>query len=377
MLEGKDNTQKTGNSRIILSGAKKRATSVREQCKWMCKEYGKGRVVTLSLTFPNKGNLPRAECERRYHSLMTNHLRKVFLCGVMVFERSKSGRPHYHGFCVLRAEVDVSAGFNWAAYDANLKAAAEYRKDPTRKNWGKKMSTAKLYGSSATGELRNLWKLSFSRPTMAKYNFGIAHITPVRNSEAAAVYQAKYLTKADPSGGKYADEDKGRRTFRMFGKMPRKCSLQHQPLTPSSFIFRRKLEHAANLLGMSKYDDYADTLGPRWFHYLGDAIQDLPALYVMSVMANGREVFLEKGVRTWSWVEEGRRAEARITRCFAACFDERDRDLPSPKKETCFLPPTASGQKMVSSNFLLNGNDGTERACKDLPTQQPLSLSGA
>ena len=72
--EGANGTEKPTFSRCLESATKRRATVVRKEIEALTTRYGKNRVVTFTFTFPGKGNLERKECERRYHSLCTNHL---------------------------------------------------------------------------------------------------------------------------------------------------------------------------------------------------------------------------------------------------------------------------------------------------------------
>ena len=343
-MQGMDSTEKPTFSRCLSSAQKRRATVVRKEIEALTTRYPKRRVVTLTLTFAGKGNLPRKECERRYHSLCTHHLSKIFERWVVVFERSKTGRPHYHVVGVLKADVDVQEGFDWKAYDVSCKAGKTWRGKRTKANYALMKRAAREYGRSAPPALKALWKKEFSVATMAKYGFGIAHLTPVKNGEAAATYYAKYLTKENPNDYKYADEDKGMRCYRVGGSGHRACNLRHMPVTRQSYKFRRKLEFAASVLGFDEYAQFQEVCGPRWFYHLGDSIQDLPWQYVKFRLSEDSELLDNPTCQKWSWVIEGREAEDRIWRGFYALFSERDMDIPSPNEIASF-PPPGKGEK--------------------------------
>ena len=335
-------------SRCLSSTVKKRATVVRKEVEYLEKHYPKGRLVMLTITLPEKGNLERSECEKRFHSLQTHHLSKVFCRAVVVFQRApKTGRPHYHVVAVLRAEVDVREGFDWAAYDAALEAEETHRKDRTGGNWARMMNARKKYGRSAPQALRDLWKNEFSPETMAKYGFGIAHVMAIRNGKAAATYTAKYLTKEQDFDPRYNDEDKGKRSYWVFGEGHRACGLRHTPVTKTSLKWRRKVEFAAYELGFTRYDDFQNYCGPRWFHFLGDAIQDIPWEYVACCERYGTVFVEDPRLQDWPWIKDGKKAIERLGRCFYALFDERDKEIPTPN-ETASFPPPGQGGKRVS-----------------------------
>jgi len=322
---------------------------VRKEVEYLMEHYPKGRIVMLTITLPEKGNLDRSEVEKRFHSLQTHHLSKVFCRAVVVFQRApKTGRPHYHVVAVLRADVDVSEGFDWAAYDAALEAENIHTEDPTGGNWARMMNARKKYGRSAPEALRMLWQKDFCKETMAKYGFGIAHVMAIRNAKAAGVYTAKYLTKEQDFHPRYTVEDKGKRSYRIFGEGHRACQLRHTPVTRNSWKWRRKLEFAADVLGYAEYADYQEKCGPRWFHHLGDAIQDLPWQYVKFRMSDLGHLLDDPRIATWSWVVEGREAEDRLWRGFYALFDERDRDIPTPNVKT---ETNREVKKKTSSRF--------------------------
>lgn len=318
---------------------------VRIEIDALSRRYQMNRIVCFTLTFPDKGNLPRKECEKRFHSLCTNHLSKIFARWVLLFERSPKGRPHYHGVAVLKEkEIDVRTGFDWKAYGLSMKAGKTWRANRTKANWVKMKQAARGFGRTAPKDLKKLWKNEFSQATMAKYSFGIAHVTPLKNGVAAAKYYAKYLTKDNPNSYEFAEEDKGMRCYRVGGEGHRACNLRHVPVTKNSFKFRRKLEFAARELGFDEYDDFHRICGPRWWYHLGDAIQELPWQYVQFWFSEYRFYLDDPQLDTWPWVIEGREQIDRLHRAFYALFDERDMDIPSPNETTSF-PPPGQGEK--------------------------------
>lgn len=337
-------------SRILNSNQKKRATVLRVELEDIVSKYPLGRLVCITLTLPGRDPPSRSECEKRYHSLYTNVLSEIFECGVTVFERSPVGRPHYHLVAVLKDPgMDVRAGFSFEAYNGYLKLQKIYYKTKDKGDWARMKNKAKAYGKTVNDALRGLWDGVLSSASLAKYGFGIAHAVPVKSPKAVAVYYAKYLTKDSPGGERFAEEDKGARTYRIWGSRRRKINLKHVPWNKNTELFWLRLRYVAYQLGFADYEDYSRICGPRWYYYLGDYIQDVPKEVVI-MWRDHPWVFENPEMKSFPIVEEAEWWNGRIHRAFAAMFDpEKDPPLPQ-SKGTVFLSPPEQGEEKSSSN---------------------------
>lgn len=232
------------------------------------------------LSFPVR--VSRDECNRRFKSLHTNLFRKIFQCGVHVVERSDSGRLHIHGAAILKSAADVRTGFD---IDAYAQWQVEQSK-ASKGNLGRRKALTRKFGLNATPALKEIWKL-MSPKQMKKYGFGLAHVVPIlKNIDAAAVYFAKYLSKGAPTCAKdYAEEDKGARSYRVWGKK-RVASIHHSPNTVNSWKWRRRVEFAGKVLGelvqgeAYGHEDFTKWLGKRWCFHLKPWISGIPLAYI-------------------------------------------------------------------------------------------------
>tara|TARA_Y100000588_G_scaffold386907_1_gene483489 strand:+ start:193 stop:1293 length:1101 start_codon:yes stop_codon:yes gene_type:complete len=260
---------------------KKKATVLRLEVLDMIEKHGIDSVVTWTISLSEFLN--REEMERRFHSLQTRKFKKLFKCGVHVVERApRTGRLHLHGACVMRNAEDVRTGFDFDKYE-------EWRKENEKgraANLGRKKALSRAFAKDATPALRDLWK-EFSPANMKRYGFGQAHLVPVRkNGEAFAFYMAKYLSKVeDENAWKYREEDKGKRSYRVWGKR-RVCSIHHSPNTVNSWKWRRRVEFAGKVLGENfgtgawSHDDFRENCGPRWCFHLKPWITGFPMSYI-------------------------------------------------------------------------------------------------
>jgi hypothetical protein len=315
-------------SRILNRNQKKRATVIRIELEDIVEKYALGRLVCITLTFQGRAAPSRSECERMYHSFYNNVLSKLFVCGVTVFERSNKGRPHYHLVGVLMDEAaDIRTGWDFEAYNAYTDLQRQYFKTKDKGDWARMMNAAKSYGGSANDELRELWDGPLSQESLAKYGMGIAHAVPVKSPAAVAVYYAKYLTKDSPGGEKFKEEDKGARTYRIWGKRRRKITLQHTPVNDASRLFWKRLNYVAYQLGLDSYGDYARVVGPKWYYYFGDHIQDIPK-EIVTLWATDPYLFEDPALINHPMVKEAQWWNDRIHRQFSSLWDpEKDKVL--------------------------------------------------
>lgn len=314
-------------SRILNRNQKKRATVIRVELEDIVQNYDLGRLVCVTLTFLGRSPPTRSECEKMYHSYYTNVLSKLFVCGVTVFERSSVGRPHYHLVGVLRDEsADMRTGFSFEAYNAYLDLQKAYWKNKKDKSaWARMKNGAKSYGKTVNSSLRELWNGPLSSETLKKYGMGIAHAVPVKTPQAVAVYYAKYLTKDSPMGYKFEEEDKGARTYRIWGERRRKITLQHTPVTDATRLFWKRLHYVAYQLGFQEYGQFSEVVGPRWYYYLGDHIQDIPS-GIVEMWHTDPYLFEDPTLTDHPLIKEANWWNDRIHRKFAGLFDpEKDK----------------------------------------------------
>jgi hypothetical protein len=148
----------------------------------MVEKYGLDRIGFLTLTFALH-ILSYKQAQKYLHSLMTGVLKGRYVEYIIVMERMKSGRIHYHLLVVLAQ--DIRTGFDFDAVKRG-----DYR--------------------SANGILRSEW--AFWRKTAPLYGFGRTELMPIKSSaEGIARYVGKYIAKHI---GNRLPEDKGARLVR-------------------------------------------------------------------------------------------------------------------------------------------------------------------
>jgi len=260
---------------------KKKATVLRMETEDMVKRFGLDAIVTYTLT--TKEFLDRDQFETQWHSLHTNVMRHEFDCGSHVVDRSPTtGRLHAHGTTVLKSHEDVRTGFNWDPY---WEWHAQIRKG-ARANKGLKRKHMRECMKNATEGLRRAQRI-LSPAALGKYGFGHALVVPVqKNAEAYAFYMAKYLSKPKSEKAlEFAEEDKGRRSFRIWGK-PRVCDVRHSPNTERASKWRKRVEFAGKVIGELvngaawSHDDFSNNMGKRWCFYLKPWISGIPIKYI-------------------------------------------------------------------------------------------------
>ena len=109
-----------------------------------------------------------------------------------------------------------------------------------------------------------------------KYGFGrIAEMSPIKsNADGVGWCLAKYLTKSE------LPESWGRcRSYELCGEVKKHIGSQFQWVSSATWMFRRKLEFVADYLHFDGYEDFAEFLGPRWFHYIREEVNALRMPY--------------------------------------------------------------------------------------------------
>jgi len=203
--------------------------------------YGLSNVGFLTLTFPDNV-VDNKEAQKRYRSLETNFLCKLFGERLTVKERQKRGAWHYH--ILLDCKTDIRTGFDFDAIERR-----DYK--------------------SASKDLRVFW--SKLRVGLKKYGFGIHELHPIKSNDAAiAKYVGKYLSK---HVGVRDERDKNVRLFSCsagFGKSVTKMAWNNE----GSKVWRMKLARLADILGLTE-DEMPVKFGPKWNYDLKGLIWDI------------------------------------------------------------------------------------------------------
>lgn len=205
--------------------------------------FGIDHVGFLTLTFADHVVDVR-EAQRRLHSLITNVISKRYEAWIVVLERMKSGRIHFHILVAL--SKDIRSGADFAAFERCC-----YR--------------------SANDALRDEW--AFWRATSARYGFGRTELLPVKsNAEGVGRYVGKYI-------GKHVKRrelgDKGSRMVRYGGKFPRASSAKFQFNSVGAAEWRRKLAAFCAYNGISDWADLQRKCGTRWGYFFQHQIRSM------------------------------------------------------------------------------------------------------
>jgi len=269
-------------------GSRRRtAEAVFQEVKKLIGDAGVKRCAFYTLTFAD-GVRNHVEAQRRWNSLRTNCLRHRWDKAVVVSERDKAGRIHFHAIAVLTGSVDLKGAFDFHSFD---RANAVGHLNPQH------ASLSARYISSATHELRAEWK--FWRENASRFGFGRVQVSPLKSEIAAARYVAKYLTKA--SNERCADdenarlvrfigyrEERGRslridkktgkvRTVCLWSSLRTRLSNGWAWCTKGGAIWRYKAAWAASMIpGVTNETNAAEVLGSRWAFILGQLGQLAP-----------------------------------------------------------------------------------------------------
>jgi hypothetical protein len=202
-------------------------TNVRE----LVQRVGLERAFELTITTPD--NCDDIESfQRRWRSLLGNVLKRRFRDGVWVRERQARGAWHVH--CVVAMPFAVTS-FPW--YEVRNGC---YKNVPHH--------------------LRVLWR--YLRMTLPRYGFGRFQLVPIWSTgDRAAGYFAKYVRK---SFAQRHPDDRGTRRWNSWGIA--KAATCHFAFVRSASRF--KIAWLASTLGLSRYEDFKELLGPRWAYYL-------------------------------------------------------------------------------------------------------------
>jgi hypothetical protein len=229
------------NEPTLTGGQKRTAFALATNVKLMADEYGIQNLGFLTLTFRDHV-VEISEAQRRFNSLRAGVLSERYRDFIVVVERQKSQRIHFHLLVVLAG--DVRTGFDFAAI-----ARHEYQ--------------------SANTYLRSEW--SFWRRTSPEYGFGRTELMPIHStSEGISKYLGKYIAKHID---RRVEADKGARLVR-YSEGARRCGTRFAWTGPNSKKWRLQLASFATRHGCWSMDMLRERFGPKWAYHLADRIAE-------------------------------------------------------------------------------------------------------
>ena len=251
---------------------KKQAEALTQNIKWMAETFGAERIGFLTLTLGDldtggkyRNLRDRKEAQRCFHSLLTNEISKVYLCGVIVTERHKNGGIHFHLAVVckedIRGLIDFSACF------------------PPKSRFGEPAQRPDY--STANAAIIRQW--AYWRRKCKLFGFGRHQLQPMRsNGEALGRYLGKYLQK---DWNHRLRADKGARCIRYFGHWSRDARTGKERrktppynsrfgwMTPRSCAWREMIKQTVLVLNHNgakiTEQNTKDILGQKWAWSMG------------------------------------------------------------------------------------------------------------
>lgn len=195
----------------------------------------------LTLTFAQNITCSK-EAQRRLNSLMTRIIRPRYGAAVIVLERTKKKRIHFH--LLVPVGKDIRTGVDFEGIEKG--------------NY-----------SSAGPDLRAEW--SFWRRTAPKYGFGRTELLPIKSSESAiARYVSKYISKHIEER---SPEDKGVRLVRVSGVF--KAGTTRFGWNTTNFrLWREKVGAILKAAGCEEMP-MGKALGRQWLYRHQDIIQSV------------------------------------------------------------------------------------------------------
>lgn len=237
---------------VLTKAHKRSACALAWNVQHLAEKFGLEQLGFLTLTFADHVTDPK-EAQRRFNSLASNVLRSRYREFIRVWERTKSGRIHYHLVVVLTA--DIRTGFDFEAVSRN-----DYQ--------------------SANSAIRGEW--AFWRKTAKAYGFGRTELLPVRSTaEGIARYVGKYISK---HVAQREERDKGFRLVE-YTRGARMCSTRFIWNTAGARLWRLKVGLFCRILGAQgatedyspvPFRDLSRILGPSWAYHHQEFIAGLP-----------------------------------------------------------------------------------------------------
>ena len=216
--------------------------ALKENVESLCQKNGIDRIGFLTLTYGDHVK-DLQEAQRRFKSLQTHCLKKLFKAWIVIIEFMESGRVHYHLLVVC--QEDIRTGFDFDEVKrGNYRSAGTY--------------------------LRGLWKTL--RQDLSHYGFGRHELKPIRTcGEAVSKYVAKYISKGLANR---APEHKRMRLVR-YSRGWRTANCQFAWASPRAGLWRAKLAELAERRGIKSFQGFKDRFGPRWAYKLKDTVMSI------------------------------------------------------------------------------------------------------
>lgn len=257
--QGKKNDQ---NSLPFLSPYhRKQALALQDNTKRFVAMFGVNKVGFLTLTF--KDNVTdHKEAYRRFNSLRTNFLSKVFPEYMLVKERQRRGAWHFH--LLVGVHSDIRTGFDFS------------------KVFPSKESGLKASYRTASPYLKSLWREL--RMAMDLYGFGRSELAPIKsNDEGIAKYVGKYIEQNVVGKNESGYQDKGVRLISYSRNWPR-SSTKFSWNTAGGKEWRRKVAKFAEYNGIKSYEGLTEKFGCKWAHFYSDIIQEIDSFDRVQLM---------------------------------------------------------------------------------------------
>jgi hypothetical protein len=203
------------------------------------KQMGEDRIGVLTLTTADECRSLR-EFQRRWNSLMTNFIRRLWKSGVWVRERQmRTG--NWHGHALVDVGFDIRSEFPFEEVSQRNYRNVDFR-------------------------VRELWKQL--REKTPRYGFGRTELLPIKsNSEWAIKYLTGYLGKA-----LWSEKTVGEEKARLFGMWGCVRSAYSRFDWVSGRIVRKKKAWLAWVHGLEDEDAFSRSYGDRWWFRLGESL---------------------------------------------------------------------------------------------------------
>jgi hypothetical protein len=230
----KDNCIRNGRHRSVFRAE--------ESIRLYIQKYGEANCALLTVTTPSEC-LESKQFQTRWHSFLSNALRKQFTTGMWTRERQpRSGNWHCHA--VVNVGWDVRTDFPFKQVIAGFYASV----DP---------------------KLRELW--NWLRESAGAHGFGRTELIPLKHSgRACASYLVKYLAKAFDS-----EKCVGEERCRLFGAWGRDRFVFPGFTFLSSRITQKRKQWLAEALGLADERSLKVMLGPHWWFHFGKALSEV------------------------------------------------------------------------------------------------------
>jgi hypothetical protein len=213
--------------------------AARENMRGYVRRVGEDRIGVLTLTTADECQSLR-EFQRRWNSLMTNFVRRLWRSGVWVRERQmRTG--NWHGHALVDVGFEIRPGFPF--------------EEVSRRNY-----------RNVDSRVRDLWKQL--REKAPRYGFGRTELLPVKsNSEWAIKYLTSYLGKALLS-----EKTVGEEKARLFGTWGCLRNVYSRFDWVSARLVRKKKAWLGWAHGFVDEGAFSQGYGDRWWFRLGESL---------------------------------------------------------------------------------------------------------